>query len=47
MGRQGEGDLEGLSHLRMLIDPYRAECYYFEVVECFRKVLLTGITSVW
>lgn len=26
-----------------LWDPYRRQCYYYEVVECLRRVVLTGI----
>ena len=39
-----EGDLEGLDHLIMLIDPYHPKFFYFEIVECVRKMLLIGVT---
>ena len=44
LARQDDGDLEGLEHLQMLIDPYSPQYYYFEILECGRKMLLIGIT---
>merc|ERR1712006_77555 len=34
---------ETIAHLRFLFDSYEPRCMYFEVVETFRKLLLTGM----
>ena len=33
---------EAIAHLRFLFDSYEPRCMYFEIVETFRKLLLTG-----
>ena len=33
---------EAIAHLRFLYDSYEPRCMYFEIVETFRKLLLTG-----
>ena len=35
-------DQEAIAHLRFLFDSYEPRCMYFEIVETFRKLLLTG-----
>ena len=34
---------EDIAFLRFLFDSYEPRCMYFEVVECVRKLLLTGM----
>jgi hypothetical protein len=33
------------SHVQKLIDGYDMRCYWFEIVECVRKLLLVGVTN--
>ena len=46
--RRGESaqNNEAIAHLRFLFDSYEPRCMYFEIVESFRKLLLTGAASV-
>jgi hypothetical protein len=30
-----------------IVEPYRLECYYWEALEMFRKILLTGLMIFW
>ena len=34
---------DGIAHLGFLYDCYEPRCMYFEVVECARKLMLTGM----
>ena len=40
---QRQDRVEGIAHLRFLYDSYEPRCMYFEVVECARKLMLTGM----
>mgnify|MGYP007071508767 CR=1 FL=1 len=45
-GDNSANDQEAIAHLRFLFDSYEPRCMYFEIVETFRKLLLTGAPAL-